>query len=140
MTAEVIVPEVSPAPIERLNQESSSETHASSLGQQSPEKPVTAAEVAESILKDPEANPTTPHKYDLPEISLVNRYVDEPRSLRVTVIGAGLSGVIAGVLLPAKVPGIQLTILEKNADVVSNLIPINSVKIADYLLKGWHMV
>jgi cation diffusion facilitator CzcD-associated flavoprotein CzcO len=37
---------------------------------------------------------------------------------QVAVIGAGLAGVTAGALLPAKVPGIQLTILEKNSDVV----------------------
>ncbi|KAI0136204.1 hypothetical protein BJ170DRAFT_698949 [Xylariales sp. AK1849] len=58
-----------------------------------------------------------PWKYTLPEISLIDRHADEPRKLRVAVIGAGLSGVIAGVLLPAKVPGIELTIFEKNADV-----------------------
>jgi cation diffusion facilitator CzcD-associated flavoprotein CzcO len=33
------------------------------------------------------------------------------------VIGAGLSGITAGVLLPVKVPGINLVIFEKNADV-----------------------
>jgi hypothetical protein len=54
----------------------------------------------------------------LPDIPLVDRYADDFRSLRVAVIGAGLSGLIAGVLLPAKVPQIQLTIFEKNADVV----------------------
>lgn len=32
------------------------------------------------------------------------------------MIGAGLSGITAGILLPAKVPGLQLTIFEKNAD------------------------
>lgn len=67
-----------------------------------------------------EAEPESTHPgYTVPEISLVDRYADEPRKLRVAVIGAGLSGVIAGVLLPAKVPGIELTIFEKNADVVS---------------------
>lgn len=38
--------------------------------------------------------------------------------MRVGVIGAGLAGITAGILLPAKVPGIKLTIYEKNADVV----------------------
>lgn len=33
------------------------------------------------------------------------------------MIGAGLSGVTAGILLPAKVPNIDLTIFDKNADV-----------------------
>ncbi|RAL07034.1 flavin-containing monooxygenase [Aspergillus homomorphus CBS 101889] len=42
---------------------------------------------------------------------------DQPRQIRVGVVGAGISGITAGILLPAKVPGINLTILEKNADV-----------------------
>ncbi|THW94388.1 FAD/NAD(P)-binding domain-containing protein [Aureobasidium pullulans] len=42
--------------------------------------------------------------------------IDEIRELKVAVIGAGLAGIIAGALLPAKVPGINLTILEKNED------------------------
>ncbi|KAI1496944.1 hypothetical protein F5X99DRAFT_47158 [Biscogniauxia marginata] len=50
-------------------------------------------------------------------LDLVDRYIDEPRKLRVIVIGAGIAGLIAGVLLPAKVPGIELTIIEKNEDV-----------------------
>lgn len=49
--------------------------------------------------------------------------IDERRKLRVIVIGAGLSGILAGILLPIKVPGIELTILEKNSDVVSLLEP-----------------
>lgn len=53
-------------------------------------------------------------------LSLIDRYVDEPRSLRVGVIGGGLAGILAGILLPAKVPGIQLTIYEKNKDFVSS--------------------
>lgn len=48
--------------------------------------------------------------------------IDEVRELKVAVIGAGLAGIIAGALLPAKVPGIELTILEKNADLVSQLL------------------
>ena len=43
--------------------------------------------------------------------------VDERRQLRVAVIGAGLAGITAGVLLPHKVPGISLKIYEKNSDV-----------------------
>jgi len=44
--------------------------------------------------------------------------IDEVRSLRVVVIGAGLAGITAGILLPIKVPKIDLTIYEKNDDVV----------------------
>ncbi|KAI0470044.1 hypothetical protein GGR56DRAFT_683984 [Xylariaceae sp. FL0804] len=50
-------------------------------------------------------------------LDLVDRYIDEPRALNVAIIGAGIAGLIAGVLLPAKVPGIKLTIYEKNEDV-----------------------
>jgi hypothetical protein len=46
------------------------------------------------------------------------RHIDRVREIKVAVIGAGLSGISAGILLPAKVPGIQLTIFEKNSDVV----------------------
>ncbi|KAL1851648.1 hypothetical protein VTK73DRAFT_9325 [Phialemonium thermophilum] len=49
-------------------------------------------------------------------VDLVDRFVDEYRPLRVAVVGGGLTGVTAGALLPAKVPGIQLTIYEKNRD------------------------
>ena len=54
------------------------------------------------------------------------------------MIGAGLSGITAGILLPAKVPGIDLTIFDKNADFVSTLqayipTPANTVS-------GRHMV
>ena len=60
--------------------------------------------------------------YPKSRIGLIDRFVDEPRPLRVAVIGGGLSGVLAGILLPAKVPGIQLTIFEKNNDFVSESI------------------
>jgi NADH dehydrogenase FAD-containing subunit len=48
-----------------------------------------------------------------------NRFIDDLRELKVAVVGAGLSGINAGILLPAKVPNINLTIFEKNNDVVS---------------------
>lgn len=48
-----------------------------------------------------------------------NRFIDNVREVKVAVIGAGLSGISAGIMLPAKVPGIKLTIFEKNRDVVS---------------------
>lgn len=59
-------------------------------------------------------------RYSNPSRTLIDRYVDDYRPLRVAVIGAGLAGVLAGALLPAKVPGIRLTIFEKNSNVVSS--------------------
>ncbi|KAM0455191.1 hypothetical protein ACHAO4_004067 [Trichoderma viride] len=61
--------------------------------------------------------PAVPKPYEVPKIDLVNRFIDQPRELNVVVIGAGIAGVLAGILLPAKVPGIKLTIYEKNAEV-----------------------
>ncbi|KAF2146960.1 uncharacterized protein K452DRAFT_218241 [Aplosporella prunicola CBS 121167] len=52
-----------------------------------------------------------------PPLELEEHPIDEPKGIKVAVLGAGLSGVIAGALLPAKVPGIDLTIFEKNSDV-----------------------
>lgn len=58
--------------------------------------------------------------YPSSNLVLEDRHIDNVRSLRVVVIGAGLAGITAGILLPVKVPGIKLTILEKNADVVGS--------------------
>lgn len=58
---------------------------------------------------------------NLTAFSLDEPTIDDVRPLRVAVIGSGLSGVLAGVLLPAKVPNIQLTIFEKNHEVVSSV-------------------
>lgn len=57
--------------------------------------------------------------YPKSRVELVDRFLDEPRKLRVAVIGGGLSGILSGCLLPAKVPGIELVIYEKNPDFVS---------------------
>lgn len=76
------------------------------------------------ITENPHGNATSPwihattSPYTKPGPALVDRFIDEPRSLRVAVLGGGLSGVLAGILLPSKVPGIKLTIYEKNADFV----------------------
>ena len=46
--------------------------------------------------------------------------IDQVRPIKVGVIGAGLAGITAGILLPAKLPGLDLRIYEKNSDVVCN--------------------
>lgn len=57
--------------------------------------------------------------YPTATFPLVDRSIDEPRPLKVAVIGGGLAGILAGILLPKKVPNIELTIFEKNQDFVS---------------------
>lgn len=53
-----------------------------------------------------------------PEFELEEHPVDVVRPIKVGIIGAGLAGITAGVLLPAKLPGLDLRIYDKNADVV----------------------
>ena len=57
-----------------------------------------------------------------PAFELEEHPIDELRPIKVGVIGAGLSGVTTGVLLPPKLPGIDLRIYDKNSDVVCDLI------------------
>lgn len=61
----------------------------------------------------PVAYPVSRHRID------AGRSIDHVRGVKVAVIGAGLAGITAGILLPAKIPGLNLTIFEKNVDVVS---------------------
>ncbi|ANB14279.1 hypothetical protein AWJ20_5244 [Sugiyamaella lignohabitans] len=51
------------------------------------------------------------------EFKLEDHPLDEYPQIEVIVIGAGISGITAGILLPRKVPNIKLEIFEKNADV-----------------------
>lgn len=52
------------------------------------------------------------------QFELEEHPVDTVRPIKVGIIGAGLAGVTAGVLLPAKLPGLDLRIYDKNAEVV----------------------
>lgn len=68
----------------------------------------------ESTFDEIKSNPAPPKtRFELEE-----RPVDQVRPIKVGIIGAGLSGITAGILLPAKLPGLDLRIWDKNADVV----------------------
>ena len=71
---------------------------------------VSVQEVSDEIQKE---------KITYTPFQIEEHHIDEQPSIDVAVIGAGLSGITAGILLPAKVPGVKLKIYEKNADVVS---------------------
>ncbi|RAH69419.1 flavin-containing monooxygenase [Aspergillus aculeatinus CBS 121060] len=73
-------------------------------------------EKAKPVVVDKEITPVEAAT-TRPRFSIEDHPGDQPRGIRVGIVGAGLSGITAGILLPSKVPGIDLTILEKNADV-----------------------
>jgi hypothetical protein len=58
-----------------------------------------------------------------PTFEIEDHPIDEVRNIKVGVIGAGIAGITAGILLPAKLPGLDLRIYDKNADVVSIMFP-----------------
>lgn len=43
--------------------------------------------------------------------------IDEYRPIKVVVIGAGFSGIIAGIRFPQRVPNLDLTIYDQNAGI-----------------------
>ncbi|KAH6971395.1 hypothetical protein BKA56DRAFT_677521 [Ilyonectria sp. MPI-CAGE-AT-0026] len=59
----------------------------------------------------------TVESYPISDLKLEDRLIDDFRPLRVAVIGAGLSGILSGILFPEKVPNVQLTIFEKSKEV-----------------------
>jgi heterodisulfide reductase subunit A-like polyferredoxin len=59
--------------------------------------------------------------YNLKSLQVEDCPIDETSRLSVIVVGAGIGGITAGILLPQKVPGIELTILERHSDVVRDL-------------------
>ncbi|KAI1613524.1 cyclohexanone monooxygenase [Exophiala viscosa] len=54
---------------------------------------------------------------EAPRSWLDTRCIDDYRPLRVVVIGAGISGILASIRLPQRIPNLSLQIYEKNADI-----------------------
>lgn len=54
---------------------------------------------------------------EAPRFWVENRCIDELRPLRVVVIGAGISGILASIRLPQRIPNLTLQIYEKNSDI-----------------------
>ncbi|KAM0416000.1 hypothetical protein ACHAPT_013055 [Fusarium lateritium] len=52
-----------------------------------------------------------------PPLQLEDHPIDENPPIRAVVVGSGISGITAGILLPAKVPNLDLTIYERNEDI-----------------------
>ncbi|KAJ5290272.1 uncharacterized protein N7443_010525 [Penicillium atrosanguineum] len=85
-------------------------------------------ETSESIkgVSEPEApsvtvkstfNDLNSERSTKPQFEVEEHPIDVVRPIKVGIIGAGIAGITAGVLLPAKLPGLDLRIYDKNADV-----------------------
>ncbi|KAJ5818127.1 hypothetical protein N7474_003718 [Penicillium riverlandense] len=72
-----------------------------------------AVAVQNNVVNNSAANYSTAQ----PQFELEEHPIDQVRPIKVGVIGAGLAGVTAGVILPAKLPGLDLRIWDKNSDV-----------------------
>jgi hypothetical protein len=86
-----------------------------------PDNLKTSAQVRETFVSDSLAAAAAeiePSTKDKPAFELEDHPVDHVRDIKVGIIGAGLAGITAATLLPAKLPGINLTIYDKNGDVV----------------------
>lgn len=62
-------------------------------------------------------NSTTDGNSSTRNFKLNNTPVENPRPLKVIVIGAGYSGIYCGIRIPERLKNIDLTIYEKNAGV-----------------------
>ncbi|CAG9945695.1 unnamed protein product [Clonostachys rosea f. rosea IK726] len=69
----------------------------------------------ESRISEQEKAPITRSIWS--PLNLEEHPIDEYPRLRVVVVGAGISGITAGVLLPPKVPALDLVIYERNSDI-----------------------
>lgn len=50
-------------------------------------------------------------------IPALDRSIDDVRPIKVICIGAGISGILAGIRLPQKIKNLDLMIYEKNEDI-----------------------
>jgi hypothetical protein len=76
-------------------------------------------------------NPTMPAAL-LPDgnPAVVPRSADAPRPLRIAVVGAGVSGILAGIKLPQVLKeNFELVIYDKNADVYADVDPLTRRKL-----------
>lgn len=78
----------------------------------------TAFKTSVSTLSDLKVE-SNESKNSKPKFEIEEHPIDQVRDIRVGIIGAGLSGVTAATLLRAKLPGIDITVYDKNGDVVS---------------------
>jgi hypothetical protein len=60
----------------------------------------------------PRSKPKPPLRTIFPRLDIEEHAIDGTPPLKAIVVGAGISGTNTGILLPRKVPGLELTIYE----------------------------
>jgi cation diffusion facilitator CzcD-associated flavoprotein CzcO len=58
-----------------------------------------------------------PSENDVGMSAVGDRCIDETRPLRVVVMGAGISGILASIRFPQRIPNLELQVYEKNPDI-----------------------
>lgn len=83
-------------------------------------------EIRSNLVPDAEKdqNPILPKTVPFSTFQIDDRPLDEIRPIKVLVVGGGISGILAAILLPIKVPGLELRILERNSDLVRSQISL----------------
>ncbi|KAK0103177.1 hypothetical protein ONS95_014974 [Cadophora gregata] len=64
----------------------------------------------------PKSKPRAPLRTIFPALKIEDYPIDQPAPLKAIVVGAGISGINVGILLPIKIPGLELVIYEKACD------------------------
>ncbi|KAL3425486.1 hypothetical protein PVAG01_02277 [Phlyctema vagabunda] len=65
----------------------------------------------------PRSRPGAPLRTIFPPLEIEEHAIDDTPPLKAIVVGAGLTGINTAILLPRKVPGLELKIFEKASDI-----------------------
>lgn len=86
--------------------------------------------------KEVQVDHRAPLRTVFPPLELEEHPIDVPPSIKAIVVGAGMAGILAGILLPRKVPGLQLSILERNDDIVCSSAHLRLISFSSYKEEG----
>lgn len=96
------------------------------------------ATILQEVPKGPEGVPKDEVVWH--PLTMEEHPIDEVPRVKAIVVGAGIAGINAAILLPAKVPGLDLVIYERDSAIVSVWVfCVVLGLITDYVLPGRSM-